>query len=39
MRKIVVAFIIAATLLMSGVSTATFTAGQLTTCAWAEGGE
>jgi hypothetical protein len=39
MRKIIVAFIISAALLMSGISNVTFTAGQLTSSAWAEGGE
>jgi hypothetical protein len=39
MRKIVVAFIISAVLLLSGISTVTPTAGQLTSSAWAEGGE
>jgi uncharacterized protein YceK len=39
MRKIIVAFIISAALLMSGISTVTFTTGQLTSNVWAEGGE
>jgi hypothetical protein len=39
MRQIIVAFIISAALLMSGISPVTFTAGQLTSSVWAEGGE
>ena len=38
MRKIIVALIIAAALVVSGVSVTTFSAGQLTSSVWAEDG-
>ena len=39
MRKIIVAFMIAAALVVSGVSVTTFSSGQLTGNAWAEDGD
>jgi hypothetical protein len=39
MYKILVAFVISAVLLVSGLSPMPFTAGSLTSSAWAEGGE
>ena len=38
MRKIITALMISAALIMSGVSVTTFSTGQLTSSAWAEGG-
>jgi hypothetical protein len=39
MRKVMIALVISAAFLVSSVSLATFTSGQLTSSAWAEGGE
>ncbi len=38
-RKIIVALVISAALIVSGVSVTTFSTGQLTGSAWADGGE
>jgi ABC-type transport system involved in multi-copper enzyme maturation permease subunit len=38
MRKIIAAILISAALIVSGLSTTTFSSGQLTSSAWAEGG-
>jgi uncharacterized protein YceK len=39
MRKILVAIVISAALILSGVSTVTFSTSQLTSSAWAEDGD
>jgi hypothetical protein len=39
MRKIIVALIISAALVMSGISVTTLTGGQITGSAWAEDGD
>jgi hypothetical protein len=38
MRKIVIALLISAAFIVSGISVTTFSSGQLTSSAWAEGG-
>jgi hypothetical protein len=38
MRKLLIAFMISAALIVSGISATTFSSGQLTSSAWAEGG-
>ncbi len=39
MRKIIVALFISAAFIMSGISVTTFSTGQLTSSAWANGGD
>jgi hypothetical protein len=39
MRKFIIALIVSAAVIVSGVSITTFTSGELTGSAWAEGGE
>jgi hypothetical protein len=39
MHKFLIAFVISAVLLLSGLSPMPFTAGSLTSSVWAEGGE
>jgi hypothetical protein len=38
MRKVIIAILISAAFIVSGVSGTTFTSGQVTSSAWAEGG-
>jgi hypothetical protein len=38
MRKILVAFVISAAFIMSGISVTTFSTGQITSSVWANGG-
>jgi hypothetical protein len=39
MRKLMIALMVSAAFIVSGVSITTFTSGQLTSSVWAEGGE
>jgi hypothetical protein len=39
MRKFIIALVVSAAVIVSGVSITTFTSGELTGSAWAEGGE
>ena len=39
MRKLIIALMISAALIVSGISATTFSCGQLISSAWAEGGE
>jgi hypothetical protein len=38
MRKLIIALMISAAFIVSGISATTFSSGELTTCVWAEGG-
>jgi hypothetical protein len=38
MRKLIIALMISAAIIISGISATTFSSGQITTSAWAEGG-
>jgi hypothetical protein len=38
MRKMIIALMISAAFIVSGISATTFSSGQLTTSAWADGG-
>jgi hypothetical protein len=38
MRKVIIAILISAAFIVSGISGTTFTSGQVTSSAWAEGG-
>jgi hypothetical protein len=39
MRKVIIALMLSAAFIVSGISATTFTTGQLSSSAWAEGGE
>jgi hypothetical protein len=38
MRRVIIALVISAVVVMSGISATTFTSGQLTSSVWASGG-
>jgi hypothetical protein len=39
MRKLIIALVISATFIVSGISATTFSSGQITASAWAENGD